>query len=62
MQIRNHGISRKELHEITISSARLFAISSAMKAKIRQKCSKSGRGYFGKAEENLDILQKDENA
>ena len=46
----------------TISSAKLFAISSAMKAKIHQKCSKGGRGYFGKAEENLDILEKDENS
>jgi hypothetical protein len=62
MQIRNHGISREELHEVTISSAKLFAISSAMKAKIHQKCSKGGRGYFGKAEENLDILEKDENS
>ncbi len=56
LQIVDHGIAAAELRECFHQSARFFRCPAPTKAAINQKRSRGARGYFGKAEENLDIL------
>jgi len=63
MQITDHGIPQQELEMILAESKRFFAMPQHTKLSRRPlNRSHSTRGYFGRGDENLDILDAESRA